>query len=97
MTVSRRRPAALSHSSRQRVLENFAARVGASDSPLTRELDRAAARVFNAFGRENVDALLLKGVALARLLYDVPEERRYSDVDVLVSPRDLPAARAALA
>ena len=95
--MSRCRPEALSHSSRHRALENFAARVGASDSPLTRELDRAAASVFDVFGRENVDALLLKGVALARLLYDVPQQRRYSDVDVLVAPGDLSAARAVLA
>jgi len=52
--------------------------------------------VFQAFARSGVDGLLLKGAALARLLYDAPNQRRYSDLDVLVSPDDLLAARAAL-
>jgi hypothetical protein len=94
--VLRRRPGPLSRSSSQRILEEFAARVGAGDSALTRELDSAAARVFEAFARGNVDGVLLKGAALAHLLYDVPEQRRYCDVDVLVAPDDLSAARAAL-
>ena len=52
--------------------------------------------MFEAFARRDVDGLLLKGAALARLLYDTPEQRRYADVDVLVAPDKLPAARAAL-
>ena len=52
--------------------------------------------MFEAFAGENIEALLLKGAALARLLYDAPEQRRYADVDVLVAPDQLPAARAAL-
>jgi Uncharacterised nucleotidyltransferase len=52
--------------------------------------------VFQAFTRGGIDGLLLKGPALARLLYDVPEQRHYSDIDVLVPPGDLAAARAAL-
>ena len=42
------------------------------------------------------DALLLKGPALARALYTPTEHRGYSDVDLLVSPADLPRARQAL-
>ena len=52
--------------------------------------------MFEAFAGRGVDGLLLKGAALARLLYDEPGQRRYSDVDVLVDPDDLPDARAAL-
>jgi hypothetical protein len=91
------RPKPLSRSSSHRILEEFAARVGAGDSSLTREkLDSAAAGLFEVFTRTEVDGLLLKGAALARLLYDVPEQRHYSDIDVLVAPDDLPSARAAL-
>ena len=56
----------------------------------------AAGQVFEGFARANVDGLLLKGAALARALYDSPDQRSYCDVDVLVSPGDLPAARTAL-
>jgi Uncharacterised nucleotidyltransferase len=52
--------------------------------------------VFEVFAREGIDGLLLKGPALAHLLYDVPEQRRYHDLDLLVAPDDLPSARAAL-
>jgi hypothetical protein len=52
--------------------------------------------VFGALAGKGVDGLLLKGAALARLLYDEPRQRLYSDVDILVDPDDLPAARAAL-
>jgi hypothetical protein len=90
------RPKPLSRSSSYRILEEFAARVGAADSELTRELDAAAAGVFEVFIRRDVDGLLLKGAALARLLYDVPDQRRYADIDLLVAPDDRPAARAAL-
>ena len=90
------RPKPLSRASSYRILEAFAARVGAGDSTLTQELDAAAAAVFETFSRRDVGALLLKGAALARLLYDAPEQRRYSDIDVLVAPDDRQAARAAL-
>ena len=93
--MSRCRPEALSRSSGHRLLEDFAARVGAAPSDLTRELDAAAARVFEAFAIGNVDGLLLKGAALARHLYDVPEQRLYWDIDLLVAPGDLQAARTA--
>jgi Uncharacterised nucleotidyltransferase len=52
--------------------------------------------VFDAFARRDVSGLLLKGAALARLLYDAPEQRQYSDVDLLVGPDDRRAARAVL-
>ena len=70
---------------------------GAYDlTDLTRDLDLAAGRVFEVFSREGVDGLLMKGGALAQLLYDVPGQRRYNDLDLLVAPDDLPGARAAL-
>lgn len=50
-------------------LAQFAARVG-SASPVSAEpLERAAAELFQAFAEAQVEALLLKGPALARLLY----------------------------
>jgi Uncharacterised nucleotidyltransferase len=52
--------------------------------------------MFAEFSRAGVDALLLKGAALAHLLYDVPEERSYQDLDLLVDPDDLPDARTVL-
>lgn len=44
-----------------------------------------------------VAPLVLKGPALARLLYTSDEHRGYRDVDLLTSPADLPRARLALA
>ncbi len=43
------------------------------------------------------EPLLLKGPALARALYRPGEHRGYSDVDLLVAPRDLARARQTLA
>lgn len=75
-------------------LRDFAARAGGVRGRT--KLDASAAAVFAAFSEAGVDALLLKGPALARLLYVEGESRGYSDVDVLVAPADLAAARAAL-
>lgn len=82
-------------------LEHFAARVGGGHAPgwqreLLADLDAAAAEVFAAFSIAGVDALLLKGPALATTLYRAGEQRTYSDVDVLVAPRHLPRARQVL-
>lgn len=76
-------------------LDVFARRV--RDRPTLRRLDAATAEAFDAFGAAGVDALLLKGPALAQALYTAREHRGYQDVDLLVSPRALPAAREALA
>ena len=62
----------------------------------TAVLDAATARIFEAFESDGVEAILLKGAALARLLYLAEERRPYADVDLLVSPRSVARARAAL-
>ena len=56
------------------------------DRPILSRLDAAAVEVFNAFDAAGVDALLLKGPVLARVLYGPTEHRGYVDVDVLVAP-----------
>jgi hypothetical protein len=82
-----------------RELKKFADRVAVRGAPLdrTRQLDLAAAEVFRAFATAQVDAVLLKGPALARLLYTDAEVRLYSDIDLLVAPPDLERARVVLA
>jgi hypothetical protein len=79
---------------RRRRLDEFAQRV--RWLPMRAELDSAAAEVFDAFAARGVESLLLKGPALARMLYGPGEHRGYSDVDLLVAPGDLPRARQAL-
>ena len=68
-------------------LHEFAARFAAPSSGATRTLDAVAAQVLAAFRQAGVDALLLKGRALAILLYRAGEQRDYSDIDLLVAPR----------
>ena len=63
---------------------------------LTGKLDDAAAKVLAALQDAGVDALLLKGRALAVLLYAAGEPRGYTDVDLLVAPGELSAAEATL-
>ncbi len=60
------------------------------------ELDSAAAAVLEGFEAAGVRSLLLKGPVLARVLYTEDEQRGYLDIDLLVSPEDLAAARAVL-
>ena len=74
----------------QRALVEFAARTRA----VTRRsgLDAAALEACEALAEAGVDALVLKGVAVARMLYRRGEHRGYFDVDLLVSPRELAAA-----
>lgn len=55
-------------------------------------LDAAAAEAIAALGTDGVSALVLKGPALARLLYRQGEERSYFDVDLLVAPDRLTSA-----
>jgi Uncharacterised nucleotidyltransferase len=78
-----------------RALEDFARR--ARDRSALRKLDAAAVEVFDAFAAAGVNAILLKGPALARLLYTPDEHRGYSDVDVLIAPAHVSAARHVLA
>jgi hypothetical protein len=76
----------------QRALEEFAVRT----STLARQslLDRAAATATRALEADGIEAILLKGIALSRVLYHVDEPRGYFDVDMLVGPKDLaPAGR----
>jgi len=81
-----------------RALEEFVARVRRTFVPdLTTELDAAAAEIFEAFAAGGVEGLLLKGAALSRQLYTDRERRSYSDIDLLVAPRDMGPARDALA
>jgi hypothetical protein len=80
-------------------LEEFVQRVAVRGDAAsrTRELDAAAAEIFRAFAAARTEALLLKGPALARLLYTEAEVRIYSDIDLLVAPWHLERARAVLA
>jgi hypothetical protein len=82
-----------------RKLEDFVERVGIplvrADDPVA--LDAAAVHVIEAFAAVGIDALLLKGPALAQLLYLPGERRAYVDVDLLVAPGDLELARQTLA
>jgi hypothetical protein len=55
-------------------------------------VDVAAARVVVALHAAGVRPILLKGPALARLLYGAGELRSYVDVDLLVAPADEPLA-----
>src|SRR5215203_1808578 len=60
-------------------------------------LDAAALDALDAVVAAGVDALLLKGPALARTLSRPCEHRGYFDIDLLVAPADLVAAGSALA
>ena len=61
------------------------------------QLDAATAEAFDAFRRAGVDAILLKGAALASALYRPGEPRGYVDIDVLVPPAQRIAAGEVLA
>lgn len=56
------------------------------------DLDAAALEAVGILADMGLDVLVLKGPALARLLYDEDEQRGYSDIDLLVAPADLAAA-----
>jgi hypothetical protein len=59
----------------------------------TREIaDRVAVEVVVALGAAGVDALVVKGVAIAHWLYRPGQARGYVDCDVLVAPDRLAAA-----
>ena len=67
-------------------LESFVAGIPPRGIGGSAALERFAAEIFDAFSEARIDALLLKGAALARLLYGPDERRGYVDVDVLVRP-----------
>lgn len=62
----------------------------------TLAVDHQTARVMSALDARGVDALLLKGPAVARRLYAEGEPRFYGDSDVLVAPASLAAAKGTL-
>jgi hypothetical protein len=62
----------------------------------TLAVDDQTARVMTALAAAGIDALLLKGPAVARRLYGPGEARSYGDTDVLVAPQALAAARSTL-
>jgi Uncharacterised nucleotidyltransferase len=51
----------------------------------TLRVDLMTAELFAALHADSVDAILLKGVSIARELYDYEGERTYADCDILVS------------
>jgi hypothetical protein len=85
-------PAWEAHASR--ALEGYVARtrlIGRQSG-----LDAAALEALAALDAADLDALLLKGPALAQTIYRPDEHRGYFDVDLLVAPADLAAAGAVL-
>ncbi len=52
--------------------------------------------ILTAFEREGIQTLLLKGAALAYLVYPQPPLRPMRDIDLLVPPQDAPRAQGAL-
>lgn len=60
-------------------------------------VDAVAAEAVEALNRAGCDSILLKGSSFQRELYADGSLRPYVDADLLVSPRDLAAAGAALA
>ena len=60
-------------------------------------VDALTAEVVSALAAAGVRAILLKGPALARFLYDGSPARTYGDTDLLVAPADVDAAETVLA
>jgi hypothetical protein len=80
---------------RRPVLEEFRERArGLSRKD---EIDAATLAILDAFDASAIHCFVLKGPALVQFLYGPDERRGYSDVDLLISPDDLPRAREALA
>jgi hypothetical protein len=77
-------------------LKSFVAGLELGGGDASGILEPAAAALFGAFASEGVDALLLKGPALARLLYTSDEHRPYVDLDLLVAPAQFERAEAVL-
>jgi hypothetical protein len=75
-------------------LDDFVAR--AREQHRRDELDEAAVAALKALEEAGVEALLLKGPALAQRLYSPSEIRGYTDIDLMVPPRLLDRAHKAL-
>ncbi len=58
--------------------------------------NRAVAEILTAFGDRSLDVLLVKGIALANLVYSDPALRPMRDIDLLVRPDDAARAEAIL-
>ena len=84
-----------SRSAREEALRDFAARFAAPRR--TPSVDRQIIELADQLDDRAVPFLILKGPALARVLYRVDEARGYIDADVLVAPAILDDARECLA
>jgi len=60
-------------------------------------LTREMLRIIECFESHGIRALAHKGPALAQILYGNVTSRQFADLDILVSPDDLPKVRACLA
>src|SRR6266480_964628 len=60
-------------------------------------LTREMLRIIECFDGHGIRALAHKGPALAQILYGNVTSRQFADLDILVSPDDLPKVRACLA
>jgi hypothetical protein len=61
-----------------------------------RERTAALTEILREFERLSIEALVLKGAALAWMIYPSPSLRPMSDIDLLVPPASAPAAQTAL-
>lgn len=59
-------------------------------------VDAATLQVFDALARAGIDALLLKGAAIASWLYTGEQQRYYHDCDLLIDPESEPAVSGVL-
>lgn len=63
------------------------------DAATTLMLDAETTRIVGTLGDEGIRSILLKGPSIAAWLYEDGAPRPYTDIDVLVSPRDAGAVR----
>ncbi|MHC5111758.1 MAG: nucleotidyltransferase domain-containing protein [Planctomycetota bacterium] len=75
-----------------RRLKTAAARMAGQTNSMMTEM----ARLVRAFNRAGIDVMLLKGAALNLSIYERPDSRGMSDIDLLVRPEDAKAACAVL-
>lgn len=77
-------------------LREFVARLNPGASGLAPVLDAALVVILEACEQRRLAPLLLKGAALAQLLYREDEQRGYADIDLLIDPRELDRVRQCL-
>ena len=53
-------------------------------------------RIFDAFEKNNIDALVFKGAANAYLLYEQPHHRAHADIDILIRETDFQSLKTCL-